>query len=494
MIMKKMRIFFLLLVSHTSAFAAFSTHILGRDLNMPLLGNIGHIGISATPCEISCQILEVMNDDKHVIQLNRLEDFKNTSRFWGGRYGIASEKSAVLRILREGNFQSDLDCTDYTAASTYAVNHGYTDSEGKIRCTRRGQFRCDTFIYHLLTSNDHPLPLKNGIAPRIIFNAFPYAESHANYSKADDSHLHSGGVSKKYLQLDAMSVSANVSEIRKLISLFWRNQDDDSRLKHKIIPTIHHIFERECLDAKSPDCKTVEADIISFYTDVIEKQTLVSDISANIVIRGLLNLRSNPYLLKNHAKMNAFLDDLHQNFDAKTRLRLKIDIMQTNMLFEEHYIPEIIAILEKENSAALYGTFNRYLVSRLSHNFDNAFTPGIREQLRLYSESIRNLHDHIRQDSAPLRSRSLPGILDYGAWLEADALILSATPEDAAKRIADFLGTLKTESDKEHYVAGLSNSTYLQKAFAREPALVDFKKRHNDVYENTVGLPLRAAW
>lgn len=100
---KLKKISFILLIvlsANANAFLPiYPAEILGRDLNTPHLGWVGHVGIATAPSlyEDAYQVLEVLNDN-HPIQLNFISDFKSRTKYWGSRYGIADRGNGALRI------------------------------------------------------------------------------------------------------------------------------------------------------------------------------------------------------------------------------------------------------------------------------------------------------------------------------------------------------------------------------------------------------------
>lgn len=153
------------------------------------------------------------------------------------------------------------------------------------------------------------------------------------------------------------------------------------------------------------------------------------------------------------------------------------------------YLPEIIELLEMEKNSDLVGTFNRYLIARLIKVRQGGFDSGTLEQIKMFLSSIKVIYTQ-KQENVDLTAQNMPGMFDYGSWLEAYALIHHNSTKKAARYIAIFLSKLETTEEQSQYVIGLSNSKYMRKAFKEEPFLADFKKNNIDLYKNSVGLKL----
>lgn len=119
--------------------------VVGRELSSTGLGSFGHVGMHAG----SNVILEVLNKPT-VIQQNSLTSFKNSSAYWGARYGKGSNFSTMIS---SGWAQRNYN-PQYTITAQW--------QEGKVtqQCVKwsggkciqysnviiPAKFRCDTFL------------------------------------------------------------------------------------------------------------------------------------------------------------------------------------------------------------------------------------------------------------------------------------------------------------------------------------------------------------
>jgi hypothetical protein len=151
----------------------YPAQILGRDLGIPGLSWAGHVGLTLAQnlSDTAEHVIEVLNDIE-VIQVNSISHFKQATRYWGSRYGIADQTSSADRITQEALRQQAL-CPIYTDSATYHIGEGTPNNP-----TRCAVFRCDTFINYLFHYAGHTLPTYRGTTlPRLVFNAFPKAHN-----------------------------------------------------------------------------------------------------------------------------------------------------------------------------------------------------------------------------------------------------------------------------------------------------------------------------
>jgi hypothetical protein len=539
----------LLLSSANAALPIYPAEILGRNMQQRHAEWLGHVGIATAPYiyQDAYQVLEVLKDDQHVIQLNLITDFKSRTKYWGSRYGIADRGDRALLILREGNFQRDLDCTDYTILAGYEPSQGYYDFEGKPHCTARGQFRCDTYVYYLFGVGGYNLPVSSVINPTRIFNSFPKGNGDGPYApelttnSIDSNEVRNRGInrynndelssmpisdfyrivdmpnekvnkkmqdrllnlaknnnllssSKRSIILNKISFVGGIDNISELIDLFNNISDKNVSLKNQVLSTVQHVFDNQCSKTFKPQCNVEKERVLLFYNDIVQRQTKIKPLNANIVVRGLINLSKKNEIISSHEKINQYINNKNINFDARSKLTLKLDLMSVSSSLEPRYISEIISLLNIENDPDLDGTFNRYIVARLSRVINGGFSLEDREQIKIYLEDIKSQHDHIEVSQQSFLNTKLPGMFDYGSWLEAYALINSNSHEEAAKHIANFIKELKTEDEKKQFIIGLSNSDYMKNAFSHEQVLKNFKKNNKDIYMNTVGIPQKTHW
>ena len=175
-------------------------NVMGRDLDVPGMGWIGHVGIVYAesyipPDKVSTQgrVIEVLNENQ-VIQINTFQSFKSKSNYWGNGSGVANNSTDnIMKILKEANTQRGF-CPIYTTTALYQPG---TPNSCAV-------FRCDTFVYHIYYSVGYKLIKDGGVMlPESIFKAFPfhYSEYSINTNKLNiqskDALYHSTSSSSK---------------------------------------------------------------------------------------------------------------------------------------------------------------------------------------------------------------------------------------------------------------------------------------------------------
>ena len=151
--------------------------LVGRNLRISGLGEIGHVGIWDNSRK---QVLEVLNRRNYAITTETLYQFKRAStRYWGARYGRGWSHYRVINAGRAQRY----------------FNPSYTTSpyirEGRYkrvwRCSWRGcrrvtikinaKFRSDTFVSYSYTKGIglSLLSWYKGMSPRNIFYSMPYS-------------------------------------------------------------------------------------------------------------------------------------------------------------------------------------------------------------------------------------------------------------------------------------------------------------------------------
>lgn len=100
---------------------AYPGDVLGRNLDYPGLGPLGHVGI-ATGDNLGTKawvVIEALKA-KPVIQINDIFFFKAKSPYWGSRYGIGDYSHGTNAALVEANHQRWW-CPTYTDSTAYTI-------------------------------------------------------------------------------------------------------------------------------------------------------------------------------------------------------------------------------------------------------------------------------------------------------------------------------------------------------------------------------------
>ncbi|MFZ6675247.1 hypothetical protein [Undibacterium sp. Xuan67W] len=155
--------------------------IVGRDLNAPGVGFLGHVGLWT-----GGSVAEVMNE-LTVVQFNSLQSFKSKTTFWGTA-GLNVQSYNV-----EACYQPY--CSNYLPTSqggqresvnvrvalvkralqiqqlgaSYTISPNYSEAaEGSVSTpARRGLYRCDTFLIDLFT---HTVPYGNSYMTKLPYD------------------------------------------------------------------------------------------------------------------------------------------------------------------------------------------------------------------------------------------------------------------------------------------------------------------------------------
>lgn len=175
---------FVTLFNTCSAKSILPAEILGRDLNYPGLGWLGHVGIAITDTpsidgmlQPANQVIEVLNETP-VGQINSIDNFKIRSNYWGSKYGISDNSEQSYRIIVEANHQRWW-CPSYTSDTKYHIGRGDPRTGAVKECAR---WRCDTFVWWAFYSQGFDLMPGRTWLPRILFNAFPYYNDESEHA------------------------------------------------------------------------------------------------------------------------------------------------------------------------------------------------------------------------------------------------------------------------------------------------------------------------
>ncbi|WP_298624239.1 hypothetical protein [uncultured Legionella sp.] len=150
--------------------------IIGRDLNYPGMGWLGHVGIATRPMTDPSgmstpakRVIEVLNESV-IGQINTIDDFKRRSPYWGSKYGVIGNPEQGYRVLVEANHQRWW-VREYTSNTDYRIAQG-NPKTGEIFVT--GRWRCDTYAWWAFYSQGVDTMPGHVWLPRNMFNFFPY--------------------------------------------------------------------------------------------------------------------------------------------------------------------------------------------------------------------------------------------------------------------------------------------------------------------------------
>jgi len=367
--------------------------IMGRNLNYPGLGWLGHVGIATAPMtspeglnQNANLVVEILNETP-VGQLNPINNFKSRSIYWGSKYGIADNSVRAFNVLAEANHQRWI-CPSYTFSTSFHI--GVSDPKtGAIR--ECGRWRCDTFAWWAFYSQGwNTMPGCIWI-PKVLFNAFPYYNDEMFFIKNKSTINH---VNRRTLEdvtaeeLNAMpfeefemimdqpahhpvtktesaeirfAYNENLNDIkrgimidrlvskgdephlvRKLLTLYNQTQSID--VKDKIIENLMLYNQQQSNQKSYADQSTLK----SFFSDVINSKNLTSK-SADTALRGFIDTHSPEEIMSSHRRMDALL--LSTNHYSS--VMLKYSLVHKSKALQRIYIKSIITELREANNSDL---------------------------------------------------------------------------------------------------------------------------------------------
>lgn len=162
--------------SMTHAKKIFPSDVMGRNLDYPGMGWLGHVGIATRSMNDSSgmsmpadQVIEILNEPI-IGQINTIDAFKRRSPYWGSKYGVVSNPGQGYRVLVEANHQRWW-VKEYTSNTDYRIAQG-NPRTGEISVT--GRWRCDTYVWWAFYSQGINTMPGSIWLPRNLFNFLPY--------------------------------------------------------------------------------------------------------------------------------------------------------------------------------------------------------------------------------------------------------------------------------------------------------------------------------
>jgi len=409
-------------VSACYAKAIYPAEVIGRDLNYPYLGWLGHVGVTTayTISDNAYELLEALNETP-AVQLNTISDFKRRSPYWGTRYGVADHAQGGMNVIVEANHQRWW-CPKYTDSTAYTIGEGDVFWGRPKKC---GLWRCDTYVTWAFYSAGYVLPPMRGsiTLPSIVFNAFPYAngqlipdteppimtESNKTFDTVTAEDLNTMDFEefemiadiplnqetpqhiavewkqannpslndiKRGIFIDRLSVVGASDTVTNFLKLY-NDEHSSAAIKSKVIQgTI--IYYQNHLDVKkeSADKSLLKA----FYTKLLDKK--LSRVESAEVIRGYVDLSSPTEVLANHKK----IDSVSVGIEPHMLLGLKIQLTSVSKELEHVYIPSIITLLKKNDNPDLDDMFFSSAIRFHRHLRD----PLSKGYIRQYMDSVND--------------------------------------------------------------------------------------------------------
>ena len=369
-----------------------SGDIVGRDLDIPVVGKLGHVGMGTGddvgfPTQL---IIEVLNEaPRPVIQFNSLSDFHSRSKYWGSRYGIGDYNTGTYNALVEGHHQSWW-CPSYTYTAQYFPGAGDIRTRIPKVCAK---FRCDTFVSYIFYSAGFPQLLRMPQFPNNIWSAFPYSNDDAIAAQTKTPEL--SNVDKNFISLtadeinnmgfqefssiadtpfeqttpthwamefeyaqneaindikrgvfiDRLSMSNQKNVITKLFDIY--SKTNNIEIKTKVIECLqtHYQTHPELISDDE------ESQLIAFYDDQIHKD--LRDIDKHYIVRGVVQNNSAEIVLTNS---DIIINKL-SNVEPRLKLGLQLMIADKSPQLESIFIPLIIKDLKVRKDSYLDDMF-----------------------------------------------------------------------------------------------------------------------------------------
>jgi hypothetical protein len=329
-------------IAHATAY--YPAQILGRDLEARGLHWAGHVGLTFAKhfADTTESVIEVLNQIE-VIQINSIQQFKKSTRYWGSRYGIADQTPAAERIIEEALKQREL-CPIYTDSATFHRGQGTPDNP-----TRCAVFRCDTFINYLFHEAGYTLPTYHGTTlPRLVFKAFPKTHEQDNIARNTSFEAFKTAfdlppekttpqtleatwklaqspklaLEKQLFLLDYLGLNGAPDLITDLIDFYQKQSQPD--IKSMLIRSMFTLYQTHYLNQQHPALQ-------AFYQNILNSALRPQDIP--FVIRGLVQLSSPEVLLIHQHQIQTLLQQQEKNLPPAIRSNLyKIAILRPRRL------------------------------------------------------------------------------------------------------------------------------------------------------------------
>lgn len=398
-----------------------SGDIVGRELLIPGLGWVGHVGIGTGDSvgSITYLIIETLNENP-VIQINFLDNFKSRSKYWGSKYGIGDYGNGTRAVLVEANHQRWW-CPSYTDSTAYTIGQGNPNTGQVSKC---GVWRCDTMVAWSFYSAGYNQLMNNIIMlPVNIFKTFPYYNNSLSSLASDPLPPLLVQSDKEFADLSADELNTmpyeqferiadipldqvtpthaetewrfandqNVNDIKRgifidrlsmsneqdIISRFLKMYDEtkNPKIKAKLIQGTMIYYQKHQEAVKlSLDNELLK----TFYSRLLNKLT---PINVSMALRGYIDFHSSKEILENTKKISKQFEAL----DAHSLLGLELELVHKSKKLEEIYFPLIISMLKNANSSDLDDMFFGLMQIGYKHLHNKESTNQIKDYMQVIS-------------------------------------------------------------------------------------------------------------
>lgn len=410
----------------------YPAEVLGRDLNLPGLGWIGHVGISTTyrmspegMGKNADQVIEVLNENP-VGQINSISNFKARSKYWGSKFGLADRGMIGYRVLVEANHQRWW-CPKYTSDTNYHIGSGVPTTGQVIEC---GTWRCDTYAWWAFYSQGIDTMPGRVWLPIKVFHAFPYYNDERkidlplnnldnNVNKTLENvtseELNAMPYEEFQMIMDAPSVhyvtspstiqmqfayDSNLNDVKrgimidrliaedtepdlvkKLLKLY--SESDSIEVKNKIVQGLmlynqRHRNVKSYINNEQPLLKV-------FFTELLNSKSLTPKM-ADDGVRGFIDTHSPDEVMANLDKINKWLREV----DHYSSIMLKYTLVHKSKSLQRIYMKSIVKELREANNSDL----DSYLFGPLSIGYKgtgkNLLEPESKQMVIDYLHEVRH--------------------------------------------------------------------------------------------------------
>jgi len=391
--------------SQAYARSIFPSDVLGINLFVPGIGQIGHVAL-ATRDMVNAGgmkypatfVIEALNAAP-VCQINTFTNFLTRcptywGSYWGSKYGIA-EKNKGFALLVEAN-QQRWWCPQYTNDAYYLVGQGIPNSGGIIRC---GIWRSDTYVWWAYKSQGYdimPFPIWSPVA---LFNFLPFFNpalpptlgklpqqsntlTNTSLDKVTAEELNEMSYEAFQGVMDAppahyvSSLSAihlqfaydpSLNDVKRGIMidrLIAENTEADlvKKLINLYLETVSlevksKIVQGLMLYNQNHDDAPEQALLKNFFNDLLNGKALYAKM-ADKVLRGFIDSHSAEEILANEENIHKWLSVT----DHYSSIMLKYALVLKSKELQVRYIPSMVSELREANNADL----DSYLFGPLS--------------------------------------------------------------------------------------------------------------------------------
>lgn len=418
-------VFTYLCSSHSFARNTSSGDVLGRDMDIPGIGRIGHLGLgTGNDVFLPTNITIEAEPQTPAIIFGTVKDFKQATRFWGSRWGLVTSQSNVYYSLVEAKHQS-FWCPKYTPFTVWVRGQGFFDGPMQTPIpTQCGMFRCDTFVGYIASMAGSNAIINNVIQlPYNAFMTYPYANFDKfkpekitpELSQLDQQFITLSAVDIQKMAFEEFSILASPSEentsmahIEKeweLISnedvhTIWRNGfidrralSNDNDVLSRFLDLYEKISNKEVQNHLISGVmfyyqshwekvsNSAEYEIIKLFFEKALKKEITKEVSEDIV-RGYIDFHDEYSIETNMSGIKRHLKGIH----PRSLLGLKMELAKKSSGLEATFIPEIIQDLKNNNSSELNSMFF-YLINK---EFIKIKNPESSKAIRSFTKEILN--------------------------------------------------------------------------------------------------------